>query len=618
MTADVGERLLDDPVRGPIDLGRQRPLGSADGDGGGDASGPGSLDQLVQPVEPAARRLVARGVRHVGPQHVEGGAQLAGGVAARLLDGEERIGHRLAALAGQVNGHAGLHLDHRDAVGERVVQLPGDPQPLVAGPAAGRLLPRALGLGGPLLGRPDRRLPLPRHLGGDARGHDPPEGEPPLHDITDRLAGIGAGRQHADHQRGPGDRDGESAATGPHCGVHGDQDRDGRDLGIVTQLVAEHARQHHDQHRHRRTAAQDEDQRGGHEQQVPERIEVRLAGRPMRRSHHEEHGRAQCQRRVPPVRAPTTAGLHASDSTPSVPTSASSPGRHSRYYQRCRRGPIASQAAGARAFPGPTTGPLLAFTMRPMAPMSTSHNGQLVPWPSPIGPPTLTAHALRAAQATTMAAPRLRYDPFSRLMFFTVNVLYGRPPSLTKFLVLEHLARIPYQTWERVAQRAIARTEGRSRLALRIMERVVEARAQQDNEQFHLLIIDELLIRRGATPGRFRYRILPRLLAGPWQAFTWVLHLIRPAWSYRLNANFEDHAEHEYMHFVAQHPELDREPVVGDAAHDYGLFDTVGDLLRQIGHDERVHKLESLAAQERLRRLGDAALADSDREADAA
>jgi len=249
--------------------------------------------------------------------------------------------------------------------------------------------------------------------------------------------------------------------------------------------------------------------------------------------------------------------------------------------------------------------------------MSTAQNSQLVRWPVPIGPPTLPSHALRAAQAETLAAPRLRYDPFSHLMFFTVNVLYGRRPSLAKFLVLEHLARIPYQTWERVAQRAIARTEGRSHLALRIMDRVVEARAQQDNEQFHLLIIDELLIGRGA-PGRFRYRVLPRLLAGPWHAFTWLLHLVRPARSYRLNANFEDHAEHEYMHFVAQHPELDYEPAVCDAAQDYGSFDTLGDLLRQIGHDERVHKLESLAAHERLRRASDAYLDDSHREADAA
>jgi len=161
-------------------------------------------------------------------------------------------------------------------------------------------------------------------------------------------------------------------------------------------------------------------------------------------------------------------------------------------------------------------------------------------------------------------------------------------------------ARIPYQTWERVAQRAIVRTEGRSHLALRIMGRVVEARAQQDNEQFHLLIIDELLTRRSAAPGRFRYRIVPRLLAGPWHAFSWLLHLIHPAWSYRLNASFEDHAEHEYMHFVALDPELDHQPVVCDAADGYGRFDTLGDLLRQIGHDERVHKLEGLAAHERL------------------
>jgi Alternative oxidase len=250
--------------------------------------------------------------------------------------------------------------------------------------------------------------------------------------------------------------------------------------------------------------------------------------------------------------------------------------------------------------------------------MSTSPKGQLVRWPIPIGPPTLPSHALRTAQAATLAAPRLRYDPSSRLMFFTVNVLYGRRPSLTKFLVLEHLARIPYQTWERVAQRAIARTAGRSQLALRIMDRVVEARTQQDNEQFHLLIIDELLIRRGPAPGRFRHRIMPRLLAGPWHAFTWLLHLIRPAWSYRLNASFEDHAEHEYMHFVAQHPELDDEPVVCDAAREYGRFDTIGDLLRQIGHDERVHKLESLAAQERPQHPNDTYLDDSDRDPRAA
>ena len=135
------------------------------------------------------------------------------------------------------------------------------------------------------------------------------------------------------------------------------------------------------------------------------------------------------------------------------------------------------------------------------------------------------------------------------------------------------------------------------------MERVVEARTQQDNEQFHLLILEELIAQQRATPlGRFRYRIVPRILAGPWHAFTWLLHLVRPTWSYRLNANFEDHAEHEYMAYVAEHPELDRQPVRSGIAADYGRFASLGDLLRQIGHDERVHKLESLAGPDTTRR----------------
>jgi hypothetical protein len=162
-------------------------------------------------------------------------------------------------------------------------------------------------------------------------------------------------------------------------------------------------------------------------------------------------------------------------------------------------------------------------------------------------------------------------------------------------VVLEYLARIPYQAWEKVAYRAIARSEGRSALAHRIMERVVDARAQLDNEQYHLLIFEDLLRRRGIRLGRLRFRILPRLMGGPWHLFVWTLHLLRPAWSYRLNAAFEDHAEHEYMRFVADHPELDHEPFDCAAALGYGRFASLADLLRQIGHDERIHKLESLA-----------------------
>ena len=207
----------------------------------------------------------------------------------------------------------------------------------------------------------------------------------------------------------------------------------------------------------------------------------------------------------------------------------------------------------------------------------------------------LVPHELRAAQAATLAAPRFRYDLFSRVLFLTVDLLYGRRRSLEKFLVLEQLARVPYQAWERLAQRALARSRGRSSLAWLVMERVAEARAQQDNEQLHLLVLEELLVEERAAPlGRFRYRLLPAMLAGPWHLFSWLLHLVRPSWSYRLNANFEDHAEHEYMAYVAEHPELDHRAVLGPIARACTRAHSVADLLRQIGHDERVHKLESL------------------------
>jgi ubiquinol oxidase len=76
---------------------------------------------------------------------------------------------------------------------------------------------------------------------------------------------------------------------------------------------------------------------------------------------------------------------------------------------------------------------------------------------------------------------------------------------------------------------------------------------------------------------------------------SWLL-VIRPESSYRLNAEFEDHAEHEYMAYVAEHPELQAQPDPGTYAAEYGRYDSLADLFRQIGHDERIHKLDSLAS----------------------
>jgi hypothetical protein len=61
-----------------------------------------------------------------------------------------------------------------------------------------------------------------------------------------------------------------------------------------------------------------------------------------------------------------------------------------------------------------------------------------------------------------------------------VDMIYGRQRTLRKFIVLEVVARVPYQAWERAAYGALTRVHPRLRLAGRIFERVVETRAQQD------------------------------------------------------------------------------------------------------------------------------------------
>ncbi|MDQ6837034.1 MAG: hypothetical protein M3137_01495 [Actinomycetota bacterium] len=77
--------------------------------------------------------------------------------------------------------------------------------------------------------------------------------------------------------------------------------------------------------------------------------------------------------------------------------------------------------------------------------------------------------------------------------------------------------------------------------------------------------------------------------------------MIHPAWSYRLNADFEDHAEHEYAHLIDEHPVWEDESFETAFAADYARLETLSDLFRQISYDERVHKLDSLLAMQRPR-----------------
>lgn len=208
-------------------------------------------------------------------------------------------------------------------------------------------------------------------------------------------------------------------------------------------------------------------------------------------------------------------------------------------------------------------------------------------------PAKLSPAELARVHAETLEAPRRRYSAAARMLFLTMNMIYGRKKTLAKYRVLEIVARTPYQTWEKVSYKRINKVHHRIALVRRIHERIATFRAQQDNEQWHLLILSELVAASGKKQGRLRFRLLPRLIASSYWHFCCLLFVMKPGWSYRLNADFEDHAEHEYAEFVRDNPELETTPYNSVECVGYGSFDSVADLFRQIMHDERCHKQES-------------------------
>ena len=213
----------------------------------------------------------------------------------------------------------------------------------------------------------------------------------------------------------------------------------------------------------------------------------------------------------------------------------------------------------------------------------------------------LTSEQLKQEQEKTLAEPPMRYGLLARLLFVSMDILYGRKKTLAKFRVLEIIARMPYQAWENVAYIAITHAHADPDFARRIFEWVRESRSQQDNEQWHLLILEELKNKSGIRE-RFFYRsLMPQAIAFFYYNISWLLYAIRPKWSYLLNAHFEDHAEHEYMKYVAENSALEQVPFESAFGEDYGRFASLADLFRQIGYDERVHKLESLARLDNAR-----------------
>jgi len=100
----------------------------------------------------------------------------------------------------------------------------------------------------------------------------------------------------------------------------------------------------------------------------------------------------------------------------------------------------------------------------------------------------------------------------SRLLFAVVDLLYGPRRSLVKFAMLELIARVPLPGRGNVTYVMLTHLHRRGALARRVFDRLVRSRSQQDNEQWHLLTLNDLVTRAEAKRSVLRHQMIPQLI----------------------------------------------------------------------------------------------------------
>jgi ubiquinol oxidase len=212
---------------------------------------------------------------------------------------------------------------------------------------------------------------------------------------------------------------------------------------------------------------------------------------------------------------------------------------------------------------------------------------------------------LKEEQKKTQATPVMRANFILRMMYISMDIIYGPKQTLPKFKVIELLARYPYWAWEHGGYGLVTRLFSTTRAvsasgAAQALRHIDMGRESQDNEQWHLMLIEDLMRQQGIRQGWFRGVLLPKIMVLNYLFMTEIIYRVRKQWSFSMNARFESHAEHEYMKLVDLHPEWEDMPIETAVFEHYPRQTSVANLFRRIGLDERDHMTASCEEYERL------------------
>lgn len=197
---------------------------------------------------------------------------------------------------------------------------------------------------------------------------------------------------------------------------------------------------------------------------------------------------------------------------------------------------------------------------------------------------------LKKEQKSSLERPRYRYSLAAKIFFLSMDMVTGKKITLAKARLIEILASIPYRAWENRQYSRMTKGYQRQGLVREARGIIKWGREAQDNEYWHLLVINEKMKEDGIKDPWYLFPPVSLLMIGVYIVITRVMALVNIRRAFLFNAEFEDHAEHVYARFVEEHPEWKEQLVSNEVVKGYGDLRTWADVFRRIGLDERDHR----------------------------
>lgn len=203
---------------------------------------------------------------------------------------------------------------------------------------------------------------------------------------------------------------------------------------------------------------------------------------------------------------------------------------------------------------------------------------------------------LKLEQHASMARQPYKYSLSARFFFLAMDLVTSRKTTHAKAKLLEMLASIPYREWETRQYGRMTKLYRNPLVVQQARQIVTWGREAQDNEYWHLLVIQEKMKADGIPDPWFLAPPISWLIVWSYRMIAGLLALVSLRRAFLFNAEFEDHAEHSYAQFVADHPEWETQPVQNLLVKEYSRdVSCWADVFRQIGLDERDHRNRSFA-----------------------